>query len=206
MTSIPEIWRGEECFILGGGPSLGNVNLSRLRGKCVIAVNNAYELGPWPVLLYGDCNWWRSMTNSAGVGHCVALRAWGGLKIHPCQHSCQHRGSVVVQRRDRGYGVSRRADALQWNLSSGGCAIDLAVKFGVRRVVLLGFDMSSVQGKHNWHAAHGPRSAKFNPYPRHLLPFASIARDLDALGIECVNATPGSAIINFPMIDPEAVL
>ena len=111
-----------------------------------------------------------------------------------------------MMRRNQPFGIQRSPDRLAWNLNSGACAINLAVHFGVRRIILLGFDMHSVDGQPNWHKEHGPRNKNFEPWPRYLQVFPAIAADLKALGIECINATPGSAIREFPIIDPEGVL
>ena len=55
LWTAPRIWDGGECFILGGGPSLAAVDVGQLRGRRVIAVNQAYKLGDWiDVLFFGD--------------------------------------------------------------------------------------------------------------------------------------------------------
>ena len=49
------MWDGGECFLLGGGPSLHEVDVNRLRGRRVIAINQGYKLGDWiDVLFFGD--------------------------------------------------------------------------------------------------------------------------------------------------------
>lgn len=202
---VPRLWPDGECFILGGGPSLEKIDMSRMAGRRVIAVNNAYQLGDWPVMLYGDCAWWKTMRNSEGLGHKAMLAKWGGLKVHPCKNGCVPAGVHILNRRNRPFGIQRSPDRVAWNLSSGACAINLAVHFGVARIVLLGFDMRRIGDEHNWHREHGQRPAKFDPYPRHLEPFAAIARDLKAMAVECINATPGSAIECFPIRDPEDI-
>lgn len=51
----PSMWDGGQCFILGGGPSLTVEQVESLRGRRVIAVNQAYKLGDWiDVLFFGD--------------------------------------------------------------------------------------------------------------------------------------------------------
>jgi hypothetical protein len=198
---IPRIWEGSECYILGGGPGLKEVNLDALKGKHVIAVNNAYQLGDWPVMLYGDCAWYKTMRGKDGLAHSAALARWGGLKVHPCKDGCTPPGIKIARRRSKPFGICRQANRISWNLSSGACAIDLAAHFGVSRIILLGFDMSSNEGAHNWHQEHGVRPPKFNPYPNHLKAFPAIAHDLKTCGIECLNATPGSAIDCLPIVE-----
>jgi len=94
-----------------------------------------------------------------------------------------------------------------WNISGGACAIGLAYHFGVKRIVLLGFDMRKVDGKANWHDDYVvPKPFRFNPYSRFLSVFPGIAKDLKRLNVECVNATPGSALTVFPIVKLEDII
>jgi len=36
-------WKGEDCYIIGGGPSLARFNWSLLKGKKTIGINRVYE-------------------------------------------------------------------------------------------------------------------------------------------------------------------
>ena len=196
--TVPELWPGGTCYILGGGPSLSLVSLERLHDRRVIAVNNAYQLGDWiDVMLYGDCRWLK--------WHEKALLDFPGLKVTSCNSHKDKPGIKAVKRHTLPFGITREPDRLNWNLSSGACAIGLAVRFGVKKIVLLGFDMRIVDDKTNWHKEHQDGRKK-NPYERFLKPFPMIARDLEQLGVECVNATPGSALESFPIVEPESVL
>ncbi|MHC5035412.1 MAG: hypothetical protein ACYTFZ_10285 [Planctomycetota bacterium] len=199
---MPKMWPRGECFILGGGPSLRLIDVERLRGRRVIAVNQAYQLGKWiDVLFYGDCRWllWNQKE----------LLDWPGLKVTCCEAHNGKPGIRAVLRESRPFGICRDPSRVSWNLSSGAAAINLAVHFGVRRIVLLGYDMRKIEDEHNWHDEYKKRiniNAKRDPYQRFLRPFPDIAKGLERAGVECVNATPGSAIGQFPIVDPEEVL
>jgi len=186
------------AYILGGGPSLNLVDIGRLRGERIIAVNNAYRLADWiDVMYFGDGKWlgW----------HMKELVAWPGLKVTTCESHKKYPWLCVVEKRNSPWGITTNPWHLCWNLNSGSCAINLAVHFGVSKIVLLGFDMRRVEGKANWHDDH-KNGAKKEPYERHMKPFPDIARDLERLNVECINATPGSALTHFPIVDPEEVL
>lgn len=200
----PRIWPGEECYIIGGGPSVKDCDLTPLHTKRVIAVNNAFTLGPWPVMFYGDCRW--------EIQHRETLRQFSGLRVHGCS---QNEGVAYVHKILRianQYGIHRDPAKLCWNLSSGACAINLAVHFGVKRIVLIGFDMQKVGGESNYHRDHDihkatpKQQAVYDPYERFLAPFPKIAEDLSRIGVECVNATPGSALTVFPTMTLEEAL
>lgn len=197
LWRVPKLWPGEECFILGGGPSLNNIDIGSLRGRRVIAVNQAFKLADWiPVLFYGDCGWLGRYGNG--------LLDFAGLKVTCCEAHVNKPGIKAVKRRNRPMGISVDPGILAWNSSSGACAINLAAHFGVRRIILLGYDMRKLGERCNWHEdyprAINPRGK--NPYPRFMAPFADIARHLLRLSIECLNATPGSALDMFPIVRP----
>jgi hypothetical protein len=55
MFNPPKIWKGRVAFILGGGPSLNDVDFALIKEERVIGVNNAYKLGAWVDVCYsGD--------------------------------------------------------------------------------------------------------------------------------------------------------
>lgn len=189
------LWDGGDCYILGGGPGLWGLDLRPLLDRRVIAVNNAFKLGPWDVLFYGDCGWYRRYHKE--------LRSWAGLKVTTCLQHENQPGIFVMNRRNSPRGICTNRSRLAWNLSSGTCAINLAYHFGARRIILLGFDMRKIDGRANWHEEHHVnKNPNHNPYKRFLDPMNEVARDLKKLNVECINATPGSAMTQFPIVDP----
>jgi hypothetical protein len=196
----PKMWPDNTCYILGGGPSLKSLDINRLQGKRIIAVNQAYKLASWiPVMFFGDCRWL--------LANRKALLHFPGLKITTCEQHCKEPGIKVIKRRNNPPGISYDAGCVVWNLSSGACAINLAVLFGVKRIVLLGFDMRIVDNEHNWHSDYQrKKNSKHNPYSRFMRTFPAIADGLSKKHIECVNATPDSALNTFPHVKLEEVL
>ena len=203
LWRVPRLWPGGECFILGGGPSLKDVDMSRLKGRRVIAVNNAFKLADWiDVMFFGDPRWLKNQGIKLGILN------FAGLKVTTREEHLDKPWIRVVKRRVQPTGgVSRDPGILVWNISSGACAIGLAYHFGVKRIVLLGFDMRKVDGKTNWHDDYAvPKKFQFNPYSRFMKPFEGIAKDLKRLNVECLNATPGSALDVFPIVELEDVI
>lgn len=91
--------------------------------------------------------------------------------------------------------------------NSGFQAINLAIQFGARRIVLVGFDMRSDLGLH-WHGHHGkglnnPKLRNFIAWRRTL---DRAAAQVKGLGIEMLNASPVSALTAYPMARLEDVL
>ena len=197
---IPKLWPGGTCFILGGGPSLKDFDIEQLRGRRVIAVNCAFRLAPWiDVMYYGDCTWPKKYGGDD-------FYTFKGLKITTCPQHVNRHDVKVVTKKNAPYGIITDPSFVSWNLSSGACAVNLAFHFGVKKIVLLGYDMQYVNGEKNWHNFYKDQRGKHEPYARFLMPFNYIAKDLARHEIECVNATPGSKLTLFPMVGINEVL
>lgn len=132
-----------------------------------------------------------------------------GMKIVSC---CEHASlknipDITFYSRDlqHRYGLTKRQGYISWNGSSGAAAINLAYLMGAKTVVLLGFDMRRVEGEKNWHSDH-KESPVASPFSRHLKAFSIIKQDAEKVGLRIVNATPESAIREFPIVSLEEML
>ena len=122
------------------------------------------------------------------------LAGFAGLKVCCCE-SLRKRPEVRVLKRGKPKGIDLRSDFASWNSSSGGSAINLAFHFGVRRVVLLGFDMRiGDDGEDNWHDMHKIKGHTEDPYPRFMEAFPVIKEDAEREGMEIINSTMISKI------------
>lgn len=109
-----------------------------------------------------------------------------------------------------GPALSEECDALVTGLHGGFQALNLAVLAGSTRIVLLGYDMKpgpKVGGrlKNNWHDEH-VRQTPGGHYDVYRLAFKKAAPAIVRLGVEVLNATPGSALEVFPRVELESVL
>lgn len=210
-NNIPQIWgkdKNRPVFILGGGPTMLdciNGNRPRLCTSRVLGVNLAYTLG-YPLVdacFFGDAKfyWW----NKDGIG------MFGGMKItrnRGVEHgydSVEGQPGLIIVKRGKQHGIDDRKGQISWNASSGGAAINVAYHLGARYITLVGYDMRLVGGEKNW-MEHTKEETKRNPYANFLRPFDKIANDAKRLGVRIVNATPGSAITQFPMTTVDEVL
>ena len=196
---VPTLWPGATVYILGGGPSLNKVDVGRLRGQRVIAVNHAFKKAPWiDVMYFGDRGFYFAERE--------AIDKFAGLKVTTYRKHGDKPGVLWIKRRTKPYGIRPESEKhlITWNSSSGATAIGLAAHFGASKIILMGFDMRKIGGYRNWHS-ESPVVEKKDPYKRFLHPFPYIAADLQKMGIECINATPGSAIEQFPIVTPEEV-
>ncbi|MHC4123659.1 MAG: hypothetical protein ACYSSI_08820 [Planctomycetota bacterium] len=189
-------------------PSVYSPYLSAIHDKHVIGVNNAYQIGPWiDVLFFGDCGWY--------LVHRKKVADFPGLKITCCKRFTarakeQMEGVKHLQKDGKHrLGLSPNKQKIGWNSNSGAAAINLAIHFGAKRIILLGFDMKLDGNKvSHWHGSHGNPGSKRKPPPfsRHLKGFPMISQDAERLGIEIINANPESAITVFKKVTMQAVL
>ena len=74
-------------------------------------------------------------------------------------------------------GLELEATAIKHGNNSGYAAINLAYHLGVKRIVLLGFDMQNIGGKSHFHDGYPTRTTKNDVYGRSMIPlFASIVK------------------------------
>ncbi len=83
--------------------------------------------------------------------------------------------------------------------NSGFQAINLAVQFGVRKIILVGFDMRVDRGTH-WHGDHvgGLGNPDADKVERWRVNLDAAADSLSAAGVTVINTSAVSALRNFP--------
>ena len=194
----------EEVFILGGGVSLLREDLNLIKNKFIIGVNSAFKLGKWvDVCYFGDCRFYTwnkeeldefSKTNLV-ITTCDVL----GLNEH--KYIKVLRKSQATKENP----IDWRPDYLAWHSNSGASALALACKLGVKKIILIGFDMKVVDGKHNWHNYHKvtPSNTVYNRFKIH---FEWIKEEADKKGIEIFNTCLDSALDVFPKISLEKLV
>lgn len=195
--------RWSACVVAASGPSLTADVAASCRGETVLAVNDAYRLFPAAPVLYAcDSKWWDVHEGCPGfVGE-----KWSshGSAEHNDKTECAVRYDLdLVQGHDR-EGFSLNHSCIHYGSNSGFQAINLAILFGARRIVLVGFDMSS-QGKSHFFGEHPEGLIRNSSYERFIPQFERAARRLPA-DIKIINSTPGSALRCFPMMDLEDAL
>lgn len=227
IWKVPPIWEGGEVWILGGGssvpeqfgvpdsvvndvvkgispPSAYSPYMSAIHDKHVIAINVAYLIGTWiDMMFFGDLKFFKE--------HQTRLVEWPGLKIS-C-HDCVDKVPWVKylpNDKKHSTGISPDPHMVSWNANSGSAAISVAANTGAKRIILVGFDMNYNNTNHrHWHNLYqvepvdrkkkvAPRFNRLFSFQRHLQGFPHILRDAKLRGIEIINASPDSSIVEFP--------
>lgn len=206
-------WEGKVCAIIASGPSAKKANIEALRGRAVIIAikENAHELCTWADVCYGcDAAWW---TFRIGLRNFKGLKvAWSGANVrYPDVHSID-----VDTSQDRIFPPERRQYRMVFDRpgvvggggNSGYQALNLAVQFGTKRILLIGFDMHDRGGTHwygrnSWYNANNPDEVAFR---RWINSFERAVPDLETQGVEVINTTPHTALNCFRRGTIEAAL
>jgi hypothetical protein len=225
LWQVPKIWDGGEVWILGGGPSVTkefnipekvvkdvgkgilpvsvySPYLSSIHNKHIIGINVAFLIGDWiDIVFFGD--------TSFLLPNKEKLAMFPGLKVSCTPHAEKYSWVKYVARDpDHPHGLSPNPKMVGWNANSGAAAISLAIHLGAKRIILLGFDMNLDEKNHmHWHNLYGKNEVLENgvnrrklPFVRHLTGFPVIARDAKRIGVTIINASPTSAINDFPKV------
>jgi hypothetical protein len=86
--------------------------------------------------------------------------------------------------------------------NSGFQALNLALQFGARQIILVGYDMTLANGSH-WHGKH--ENGLGNPGHKRIEDWREVLDNLGpqlkASGVEVLNASKGSALQSFPFVE-----
>lgn len=202
-------WAGEVVAIIASGPSAKKADLNKLRDRSrIITIKQTFELCPWADAVYGcDPAWWK---HRKGLPEFQGLKiAWRGAGLSADYPDIR---PVDLERSK----ADKYATDLQFAKlgtvggggNSGFQALNLALQFGSRQIILIGFDMSDAGGKHwygrnNWPQANNPDGSCFR---RWMAALDAAVPKLKAIGADVVNCSPTSALKTFPILTIEQAL
>jgi hypothetical protein len=195
VVVVPRSWEGCTAVLLATGPSLTEDDVEFVKGKArVVAVNDAYRLAPWADVFYAsDVPWWAR--HHQHLAECQGMKFTVGQSRTP--KPIKGLPDVQVLRNTGTLGLERDPSALRTGLNSGYAAINLAVHFGVSRILLLGFNMSPVNGQRHFFGNHKGlnNSSDYNRFARK---FESLVEPLRTLGVSVTNCTQPTRLTAFP--------
>lgn len=204
-------WKGETCFLIGGGPSLAGFDWKLLQGHKTIGVNKSFFYYPAEINYSMDYNFFDLMQYAAAAPE---------HKDHKYYASwLKYNGFKVFLRRDAKLHFAKEiyfVDALKEKVvsrdlvrgvwpgnNSGFGALTLAVALGCPKVGLLGFDFKIQGTKTHFH--DGYHSQRCDALVRNLEKFRKCLEDfadpLTKQGIEVVNLSPDSLLQKYPKSD-----
>jgi hypothetical protein len=190
-------WESETIAIVASGPTAKTAGVEQLQGKVrVIAINESWELCPWADVLYGcDGRWWNWR---GGVPKFHGLKIWADPAGY--DHLYKDIKKVTIANVKCNDILFDEPGLIGAGGNSGFQALNLAVQFGAKRILLIGYDMRIDFGEH-WHVRHYPPLS--NPHVNDNLPRWREALDgtadcLAKLGIQVINCSPVSLLKAYP--------
>lgn len=199
ISKIEPIWKGETVFIIGGGPSLADFNWSSLTGRKTITINKSLLSYPNADILYWtDSRVYTWMKKE--------IDDFKGLK-YTIRDNRAYAGDVKILRKGDKFGLDESKDTLSHGNNSGYAAINLAYHLGVKRIILLGYDMGNDGKRGHFHSGYPVPVTGDNIYRDQFIPGFNILADLlKQKGIEVYNASTRSALTAWPKITIEKAL
>jgi len=201
FNHVDQRWLNRPCIVAASGPSLDAEVVTaclqaRLRGYGIAAVNDAYRMLYFSHVLYSsDKKWWQ---HHRGCKDCAGER-WtaGGNNFDIAKEY----GLCIVNGRE-GDTFSLNPELIHFGANSGFALINLVLLFGANPIVLVGFNMKTVDSKRHFFGDHPKEldnSGNFSTW----VPFYDNAAKRLPDGRVILNATPDSALKCFKKINLE---
>lgn len=177
--------------IIASGPSTKREDVELLRNIPTLAIKRNVELAPWADVVYGcDFAWWKSVRG---------LPDFKGLKLTHARQAVEQYRCQKVEIPD--HATSDRLLFGKTGVIGGGGnsafqALNLAVQFGAKRILLIGVDCQSRSGVHwygrnNAPGMNNPSEANFRRWLRAFANAAEQLKDIDVVNASLVSDVKG---------------
>lgn len=186
-------WRGQCAAIVASGPSLKKTQVESLRDRVhVIAIKETVEKCPWAEIVYGcDAAWWI---------HRKGLPKFKGLKMAHGIAATTQFGDIKKVEIEM---VDRILIDEPMKVGNGGNsgfqALNLAIQFGAKDIIIAGIDLHDRGGLH-WYGrntAQGMNNPAPHNFRRWTNGFVAIEKEIKKLDISVVNVSPDSELRSF---------
>ncbi len=186
----------QSAYIIAGGPSLTNFKWDRLDNLFTIAINRAYEVVPTADIVYfTDEDYYKT--------HLDDMLKHSGRLLKGCVNKAG-KYHKRIERVDikAGKGLSNPRTAIHHGRNSTFAALDLAIRWGIKTIYLLGVDMKWDKNKSHWHSGHkridGEAALK-----GFMTPYKEAAPMIKRQGVEVININNNTSLNVFPIIKYE---
>jgi len=207
-------WKGNPCFIIGGGESLKGFDFSLLKDRKTIGVNRAFEVFDADVLYFMDCPFYREIIDGKMDTFTQSnikdrWKMFPGIKVSltPMNSSIFEKGVYVIRRLEEKKISRDLHTGMYGGNNSGTGALMLAAILGASPIYLLGFDFKIKESTH-WHSGYPHTnkeslSSRFISYRKNLVEVAPL---FEKAYIKVVNLNPDSSLRCFEFDTVERVL
>lgn len=195
------------AIILGTGPSVTPAVLEQVKrsGLLVFGCNNTYQVAELTALMSCNIEWWEYYWPRD-----EKLRA-GTFDKWTWDRATADRFGIKHIRGEWGDSLSTDPSYIHYGHSSGYQLLGIAYHYGVREMLLVGYDLKYPKGYSKADRNPGGDRHYFGEYPKELQHFPSVGGngemlglldcyrtiDCKALGLRIINCTPGSALDFF---------
>lgn len=183
----------ETVVVVATGPSLTVEQCEMLKAPRaaglikVIGCNCAYQRAELDALIGVDGNFWKTYIRDIRQ-RCPDLEL---ITQDASAHKTYNLTTRIRGSARDGLGMAE----LHTGSNSGHTGVNAAFLFGARRIILIGFCMKlGPAGERHFHGDHPKTCIQSQLFEAWIRRFESTARDLKRLGIDVINATPGSAL------------
>lgn len=204
LRKIKPIWTNRPAIVAATGPSLTIETAEKCRGIATIAINDAYRRLPWADLLYAcDDRWWfqhKGCLDFAG-------EKWSSHeseKRNDKARAAETFGLNLVTGKDAP-GFSLDPEYIHYGSNSGFQGLNIAILMGADPIILVGFDMQTVDRQRHFFGDHPPGLCNTVNYTNFVKHFDRAAKRLPP-EIRVWNATPKSALTCFPKVNLDDAL
>ena len=148
---IPKLFNTERVFIIGGGSSLANFDFKILIKKNIIAINKAFLFVPFANILYFSdyrfYTWYKNdIANFNGDVYSISNKVKDP--------------KVKILKNTGKLGLDTTDGCIRSGGNSGYAAINLAYHLGANEIILMGYDMQSVDNKTHFHGGYSVKQSE----------------------------------------------
>ena len=182
-------WKGQRCFIVGGGASLKDFDFSQLRNELVIGVNRAFERVDCAINFAMDHELYEwIMSGKLGDVAREKFENFKGLPVWLDTVGYDYpQGVYIVHQVPRAKMSYSLKDGIRSGSNSGFGALGIALCLGANPIYLLGFDMAGKDGKQTWWHNGYPEMQSSRVYPVFKNDFVGIAKEIKEKNIKVIN-------------------
>jgi hypothetical protein len=138
----------------------------------------------------------------------VKARKWTAFagERWTCSSNAAQRSKCTHVQGVTGGGLSKNPGSIVLGGNSGHAAISLAVEFGARRLILLGYDMQRTGSRSHHHGDHPAPLGNGGQFPTWIRRLEMVAAQAAKRGIVIINASRSTALKCFERLPIEAAL
>ena len=191
VSKIEKLYDGAHAIVAAPGPSLTQEVVETIREVkdkyAIIGVGDAYRRIDFLDEHYAcDARWWKVHGKDVNDKF-PGLRSW----CHD-EEGMQY-GAYKIEGRHKN-GFSLNPEFIHFGSNSGYQTLNLCWLWGIRKIILVGFNMQKVGGHTHFFKDRHPTLSISSPYPSFVKKYLTIQSDIRNTIINC---TPNSALTAF---------